>query len=1141
MSQSRYQELLNKLDAFTRKYYLNQILRGSIFTAVYLLILFLAVNLTEYYLFLPAALRKVLFYGFVGSSCLVFGRFVLLPLMHYFKLGKIISHQKAAYIIGKHFSEVKDKLLNVLQLQSMAQAGEFDLLKASIEQKIAELKPINFSLAIDLRENKKYLKFLLPPAVVLLFIIIAAPSIITESTKRLYFNNREFEKQAPFCFIIENKELKALQNTDFTLSVRVEGSALPAEVFLETDKQNFKLKRKANNQFIYELNAIQQPLNFRLQANGFRSKQYLLEVIAKPTIASFDVRCNYPAYTGKQSEILRSTGDLSVPQGTKLTWIFKTKNASSVKVKMDETIFKLSEKENGQFQFEQTAKQSLRYTVLVANNQTGIEDSTIYTLNVIPDLYPTINITEKRDSANKDYFFYVGEAGDDYGIRNIAFHYFIEREDSQQSPNVKQVMNVPVTAGSVNARITHFWNIKEIGLKPGDKMTYFFEVWDNDGVNGSKSTRSELRNFYMPSLRALEEELDNQNKELKKDLAASIKQAKDLKEKLKDAQDKLLEKKNLNWEDKKNISDLADKQKQLQEQLKEIKDKLNESIKKQDDIKPVSEQLKQKQEKLQELFNKVLDEEIKKLYEKLEKMLEELNKKDALEKMSEMEMSNEKLEKELDRMLELFKKMEFNKKLEETANKLEQLAKKQEELAQQTERQKDNTINDKPQDKNNKEGNALINQEQQKKIQEQQKKLQEQLKEAQQDLNDLKKLNEESKSGQDMNEAEQNIETAEKQMDDAQEQLQQNQNQKASQNQKSAANNMKNAAKKMKAMKNQMEQDALAEDMQALRQLLKNIMQLSFEQEKLMDELKTININNPKYVQLMKAQQKVRENSKMVEDSLYALARRQVNIESFVTKEMNNVNRYLAKAIDQLEDRYVSNALSDQQFVMTGYNNLALMLSESLQNMQMQMSESQSDQQQDGKPKAACKKPGKNNKGMPNMSQMQKQLNDKINQLSEMMKREGNGQQGNREFQKELSKQFSELAAKQAELRKALEKLNQEQNKDGKNSLGNLGEAIDKMNQTETQLVNKQLTAEMLKRQQEIFTRLLEAENAMRQRDEQPERESRTGQDNNRKMPPSLEEYLKQQQQQADFYKTVPPSLKPFYKQLSEQYFRNLE
>jgi len=1127
MQSNQYHELLNKLDAFTRKFYLNQVLRGSIFSAAYVLALFLTVNLLEYYLFLAPAMRKVLFYGFVGSSLLFITRFVGLPLLHYYRLGKLISHEQAAQIIGKHFSEVKDKLLNILQLNTQAASSQFNLLQASINQKIADLRPINFSLAVDLSENKKYVKYLVPPVLVLLFIIIAAPSVISEGTKRLYYNNRDFEKEAPFKFSVTNKSLKVLQFSNLTLQVKIEGEALPAEVYLETSKNKFKLKKQSADVFIHEFTSLQQSVDFKLQASGFYSTTYSIEVLPKPVISSFDVKCDYPAYTNRTDETLRNIGDLSVPQGTKLSWRFTSANTSNIQVKIGDSLYTAKSNPGGDFVFSKTAFQNIRYTLFISNENVSQADSVSYSLNVVPDLYPTISATEKRDSTNPNYYYYIGEVGDDYGIRNLTFNYAIVHEDSS-SPFSNKVMNVAVPVGSTQARFTHFWNWKELGIQPGDRMTYYFEVWDNDGINGSKSSRTDVKTFNMPSQREMEKELNKDSKELKDELKASMKNAKDLKEQLREAQDKMMEKKNLNWEDKKNLSDLADKQKQLQEQLKEIKNKLSETTKKQEEFKPVSEQVKQKQEKLQELFDKVLDDEIKKLYEKLEKMLEELNKKDAMEKMSDMEMSNEKLEKELDRMLELFKKLEFNQKLEETANKLEQLAKKQEELAKQNEQQKDAAPND------------AKSQEQQKQLQEDQKKLQEQLKEAKEDLKDLKKLDEESKSEQDFKEAEKNMETAEQQMKDAQDQMQQQQNNKAAGNQKSASNNMKNAAQKMKDMKSKMEQDGMAEDMKAIRQLLENIVRLSFDQEKLINDLKVVNVNNPKYVQLMSAQQKIKENSKMVEDSLFALARRQESISSFVTKQMNDVNRYLAKAISRLEDRYIANALSDQQFVMTGYNNLALMLSESLQNMQQQMAESQSQQPQDGMPNAACKKPGKNNKGMPNMSQMQKQLNDKINQLGEMMKRDGQQKGGDKGFQRELSKQFSELSAKQAELRKALEKVNQEQNKDGKNTLGNLGEAIQKMNETETQLVNKQLTTEMLKRQQDIFTRLLEAENAQRQRDEQPERESRTGNEQERKMPPSLAEYLKQQQQQADFYKTVPPALKPYYKQLTEQYFRHL-
>jgi hypothetical protein len=72
------------------------------------------------------------------------------------------------------------------------------------------------------------------------------------------------------------------------------------------------------------------------------------------------------------------------------------------------------------------------------------------------------------------------------------------------------------------------------------------------------------------------------------------------------------------------------------------------------------------------------------------------------------------------------------------------------------------------------------------------------------------------------------------------------------------------------------------------------------------------------------------------------------------------------------------------------------------------------------------------------------------------------------------------------------------------------------------------------------MTKLLEAENAQRQRDEQPERESNTAKDKDRKLPPSLEEYLKARQSEVDFYKTVPPALKPYYKSLAEKYFRSI-
>ena len=1123
---SAYNSLINKLDKFVRKYYTNKFIRGAIFSAVYVLGFFLAINLLEYYFYLSTGLRKVMFYGFLLSSAAFTANFFLVPLLNYYRLGKIISYEQAANIIGTHFKEIKDKLLNILQLHNDAANTESQLLLAAIDQKASELKPIDFSFAIDLNTNKKYLKYLAPPVFLFLFIIIAAPNIIKEGTKRLYHNDTFYEKEAPFQFVIQNKSLKAMQFENFNLNVKIEGDVLPNEVFVEAGKNIFKLKKKDKNSFSYEFVNLQKSTTFQFAANGFHSKEYTIDVVAKPVVSGFEVACTYPAYTRKQNEVLKNMGDLVIPAGTKLSWKFNTQNVETISFAVGDSSCNVKRTGDAEFVFSKVFLQSTQYTVKVSNSNVKNADSVSYSLNVMPDLYPVIVVKEKNDSATQKYFYYIGEVSDDYGIRKLTFNYQLTRADSTSS--VTKEVDVPFTPGA-DSHFQYYWQLSDFSIKPGDKITYYFEVWDNDGIHGSKSTKSELMNFAMPSLNELNKELSKDNKELKQDLKDAMKKAEDAKNELTAMKDKLQEKQNLNWEDKKNLTQNIEKQKELQQELQEIKKKMDDNFEKQNEFKEVTPEIAEKQKRLQELFDQTMNKEMKEMMEKLQKMLEELQKKDALDKMDDMKADNEKTEKELDRMLELFKKLEFDQKLQETADKLDKLAQKQEELAKQTEKNQDAKDN-----KDNREGKENKDAKAQEDLKKEQGKLNQDLKDAKKDLADLKKLNEETKSEQDFKEIEKSLETAEKQQEDAKQNMDQKQNQQASKNQKSAANNMKDASQKLSSMKMSMDAEQEAEDMQAIRQLLENIVQLSFDEEKLMSNLKSTNINNPKYVDLMKEQQRIKENSKMVEDSLYAVARRQDGIKSFITKEITNVNKYLGKSISDMEDRNVVKAMSNQQFTMTGYNNLALMLSEALQQMQQKQSESQ--QPQDGKPKMCmkCKKPGN---GLPNLSKMQKQLKDKMQQMGEMMKKEGQGQKGSTG---QHSKEFAEMAQMQSQIRRELEKINQQENKDGKNSLGNLGEAIKQMEQNEKELVNKNLTAEALKRQQDILTKLLEAENAQRERDQKQERESNTGKETERKMPPSLEEYLKAKNSEIDLYKTVPPSLKPYYKGLAEKYFRNI-
>ncbi len=216
-------ELLTKLDDFIRKYYKNRLLRGGIFFTGAVLSFFLLVSLLEYFGRFDTTFRTVLFYSFLIFTGAILYRFILIPLLKLYRIGNRLNYETASEIIGQHFSNIKDKLLNTLQLSHQYQ-NQFDniFLAASIDQKTAELRPIRFSSAIDFKGNKRYLKYAIGPMAVLILIMIIAPGF-KETTTRLIQHDKHFAIPAPFDFLLNNKSLEASQNEDVEVDLGMKG------------------------------------------------------------------------------------------------------------------------------------------------------------------------------------------------------------------------------------------------------------------------------------------------------------------------------------------------------------------------------------------------------------------------------------------------------------------------------------------------------------------------------------------------------------------------------------------------------------------------------------------------------------------------------------------------------------------------------------------------------------------------------------------------------------------------------------------------------------------------------------------------------------------------------------------------------
>lgn len=1118
---SAYDLLIQKLDAFIRKYYKNQLLRGGIYSVGLGLSLFLGITAAEYFGRFSTPVRAFLFFGFSAGVLFIVIRFILLPLSKLFGLGKTISHEEAAHIVGTHFSDVKDKLLNTLQLKRMFENAEHaHMLEAAIEQKTVELKPFSFPSAVTLSENKKYLKWAFIPLSVFIVVLIAFPGIITDGTRRVMNYEKEFKPDAPFRFQLHSSGFSVPENRDFPISVSLSGDVLPQDVFVEYEGARFRMSAEGKNRFSHTVKKVNKSFTFSFFADGFYSDSWTVNVVPAASLSSLKIKLDYPSYLNKPDETITGSGDLTVPEGTNLEWLFGTRNTDAFYLILNDSVLRFSPTEN-HVRHALRTKSNIPYSITVKNKYSSRCDTNSYLISVIPDEFPSIAVQETADSTYRGVYYFKGEVGDDYGFRGLAFHYRVQKPGQDEKEGAFITKPLSLSASPSRQVFFHRFNFTELNPEPGEEIVYFFTVYDNDGVNGAKATRTSKKVFRVPGEDELKKESEKAAESIKTDLSESLRSAEKIRKETGELNKSLLQKKSMDWQDRKKIEDLLNKQKELEKKIEDLKKENEKRNRDENAFKKEDEEKLEKQKEMQKLLDELMDEELKKLMEDLEKLMREQDKNKVQEQLKNMEYSSEDLKKQLERTLELFKQMEFDQKLKETIEKLDKTAQQQKDLAKETAQEKST-------------------QEKKESLEQKQEDVNKQFEEIRNDLNDLKKKNDalENKR-EELKSTEEQEKDISKEQDSASEQINQGQNKKAAQSQKSAGEKMEQLSKELQQMQQEMEENQNEEDLESLRKILNNLVRLSFDQEELMESLKKANPNSPKYKELAQKQRKLKDDSKIIEDSLFALSKRVPQLQESVNKQIADIKRNMDEAVSGLSDRETPNALVKQQYSMTAINNLALMLSEAIENAQMNA-------QMKMQGNKACKKPGE---GMPSpgemkkMQEQQKKLSEQMKKLADQMQQKQgetpkpgeNKKPGSEGNNGELSKQLAQMAAEQELIRKKMQELAEKMGNNQQRRMAQ--ELINKMEENETDLYNKRINQQLLMRQKEIEIKLLEAENALREQEMDEQRESREGKMDIPVNAEQYKEYLRQKEKQAEMLRTVPPALKPYYRQKVTEFF----
>ena len=322
-------------------------------------------------------------------------------------------------------------------------------------------------------------------------------------------------------------------------------------------------------------------------------------VSASPTLLYYEAELNFPKYINRKKETLGGKTRLLVPEGTDVKFIFHTKDAETMNILHDSINHEIKASDN-KYTFSFKASHTSKLFVNIANKWSKNSNPVPFTIEVIADAYPEIQVQTFNEDFSKQTY-YSGLIADDYGFTKLLFHFEVENK-----PNQSFTKKIDIDRKATRTSFYYSIDLDTIEMYPGDEVKSYFEIWDNDGINGAKSRRSEFFFISMPTRETLDSIADASEENIISKLEEKTSELEQLRKDLDEMIKDLMSKKELDWSDKEKMKELLEKQNEIQEEWEKVKEEQKELQDFMKENELTSEELLKKQEQINKLFEEVL-------------------------------------------------------------------------------------------------------------------------------------------------------------------------------------------------------------------------------------------------------------------------------------------------------------------------------------------------------------------------------------------------------------------------------------------------------------------------------------------------------------------------------------------------------
>lgn len=1036
---------------------------------------------TGYYYFFQAVLVGEILY------------FILYPLFHALfrlRLGSIELLKRLVPFVPEN---LKDVFVSVYHLafHRDKMTGSEELKEAAWVQKYVFLQEHDFVLAYPFRRLA-----VKGGCVLVLFLSLFLGRNLVGET---YDDLRDYRTVYPkytFEFEVLNDSLEVESGKDFELRMQIHAKGYSVgNAFVCFGGGEF-LMEKRDSVFVYRFESLHNDLRFRFKAEGNESGYWDLKVLPVPALTDYRVVVTPPAYTGLKPEVQKNTVDFQVLYGSRLHFQVHGADIDSLYLLPQGGKRRLLDLKKTATDFTLDVRKSGRYTLYGSNVHFPGKPLLNFTVTCVADLYPGIQVTAVQDSIRSSLYYYYGVITDDYGFSDLRFNYSLDG---------KRYTVMPVRfAKNLNAQEFYFsFDFSEFAGTDYSSVNYYFEVFDNDVLSGPKSTRSDAKVYEILDLNTIFDYNSEVNESVNSSLREVEKLARDIVSGVKELQHKMLDDNVDNWEKQQLSKDIMEKKEVLDKLLEHVKENqvkksdLNKSHTRQDSV------LSAKQQQIQDLLDQVMDDDMKRLMDEFSKLSKEFSKDQFRNLENKMKLTFDQMSEELDRNIELLKRFQIEEQHDIVHKQLDHLKSLQEKLdsARRDGSLSSDSLADKSRD------------------------LQEEMENIQKNYEQLLENNRALSDPYDLKDLKPEFDALKKDME------QQAEDQAAGKQDDSLSERIKEELEELSEELSQQQEEqfsrsALPEN--DIELIIQNILILSLSEEELLQEFPRVESQSLRYNELGRLQDLKRQEYKIVKDSLSVLARSNLMLASLLSDKFYELEIKFGLLPHLIQDNKRGELSKEQQYIVTYLNDIALSLTEALQQSSKDSGKKDSQTGKDNQKSSTGK-----GKGYEQIKKRQQGMKQQLEDLISKMK---NGEKG-----KPLQREISNMIREHELFRKSLDDFFSESGSLTPVEKQLLNEINRLLEDNLRDLSNYSVSRQLIQRNNLIYNKLLMSEKASREREEfEEKRKSESAKEREYERPETVFDLRRKRGLMKTDFRKYDLKLNDYFKSMYNNYYIKL-